>query len=65
MPKRFSVSPFTDDEYDVLAEFLRIAQQELLSIANKHELIWKSGLTEMLRQHAEKAADLRERIEQR
>lgn len=58
---------FNDDELNELSEFLRIAQQNLTfeadALARRHP--HAATFQEQLRRWAERAADLRERIEGR
>ncbi len=57
---------FTDDEFNQLGELLRIAQQSL--IIESDELAARFGAStfvEYLRKWAERAADLRAKIEER
>ena len=57
---------FTVDDYDFLSECLRLAQIELLQTAQTLSQTWPtSAAVETLRQWAERAADVRERIERR
>jgi hypothetical protein len=68
MPKTIvhAMVRFTEDECDLLSELLRLAQQDLLRThATLQERFPASPLLEMLLTFAERAADLRERIEER
>ena len=57
---------FTDTEWDAMAEFLRIAQTQCLTLASSVEQSMpRSPMAEKMRMYAEQAADYRERIEGR
>jgi hypothetical protein len=66
---RAAASPivlFTDNELDVLSELLAVSQRTLLNLADTHErTCGHSHVADRLRQHAESAADLRDKIEAR
>lgn len=57
---------FTETEFDALSELLQVAQSALLALSTSHAAIYPtSPQVEQMRMHAELAADLRERIDQR
>ena len=57
---------FTDIEWNAIAEFLRVAQAQCLTLASSIEhSMPDSPMAERMRIYAEQAADYRERIEGR
>ena len=57
---------FTDNEWDAIANFLRVAQVECLALsASIERSMPDSPMAEKMRVYAEQAADYRERIEGR
>ncbi len=66
MAKTATPVRFTSDEYDQIAEFLRVASQSLREESARLSAKWPSTtFTEKLLQWSEQATDLRERIETR
>ena len=59
------VLPFTEDDWNAIAEYLRVAQMSLLELATQVERTTGNPSGERMRVYAEQAADLRERIEAR